>query len=174
MEDGGPNGGADRLTQLADNPTDEQARLTAQTIVGVTADFEAMRFNTAISKLMVFVRDIAKEAPLPRSSADAFVLLLAPMAPHIAEEFWRLLGHTNTLSYEPWPKADESLLVEERVTLVVQVNGKLRGEIQVATDATQDSIREAALALDKVQNHLQGRDPKKVIIVPGRLVNVVG
>ena len=84
------------------------------------------------------------------------------------------LGHTDTLAYESWPEADESLLVDEQVTLVVQVNGKRRGEIQMATDATRDSIEQAALALDKVQSHLQGREPKKVIVVPGRLVNVVG
>ena len=174
MEDDGPDGGADHLRELADRESDAQARLTAQTIAGVTADLQAMRFNTAISKLMVFVRDIAKSEPLPRSCAERFVLLLSPAAPHIAEELWRHLGHTETLAYEPWPTADESLLVDEEVTLVVQVNGKRRDEIRVARDATQDAIREAALALPKVQNHLGGRDPKKVIVVPGRLVNVVG
>jgi leucyl-tRNA synthetase len=174
MEDDGPDGGPDRLRELADHESDDQARLTARTIAGVTADLEAMRFNTAISKLMVFVRDIARTEPLPRSCAESFVLLLSPAAPHIAEELWRHLGHNDTLAYEAWPTADASLLVDDEVTLVVQVNGKRRGEIQLAADATQDAIRQAALALDKVQSHLQGRDPKKVIVVPGRLVNVVG
>ena len=174
MHDAGRDGGADRLRELADNPTEDQARLTARTIAGVTVDLEAMRFNTAISKLMVFARDIAKDAPLPRTCAESFVLLLSPMAPHVAEELWRHLGHTDTLAYESWPSADEALLVEDQVTLIVQVNGKRRGEIEVATDASEDAIQQAALALDKVQNHLQGRDPKKVIVVPGRLVNVVG
>ncbi len=174
MHNDGSNGGSDQLCELSDHASEDQARLSARTIAGVTADLEAMRFNTAISKLMVFVRDITKGAPLPRSCAETFVLLLSPMAPHIAEELWRHLGHTKTLAYEAWPTPDEALLVDERVTLVVQVNGKRRGEIQLATDAPEDAIREAALALDTVQNQLKGRDPKKVIVVPGRLVNIVG
>jgi len=154
--------------------TDEQRRLTAQTIAGVTEDLEAMRFNTAISKLMVFVRDAAKGAPLPRESAEAFVLLLAPMAPHLAEELWSLLGNANTLAHEPWPKVDESLLVADEITLVVQVNGKKRGEIQLPADASNEVAQERALAVENVQKILDGREPKKVIVVPGRLVNIVG
>jgi leucyl-tRNA synthetase len=160
---------------LADGAgTEEQARLTARTIDGVTEDLEAMRFNTAISKLMVFARDIAKDAPLPRDAARAFVLMLSPMAPHLGEELWRKLGHEDTLAYEPWPEADPSLLVEDTVSLVVQVNGKRRDEIQIPADASKEAIEQAALASEKVRKHLDGRDPKKVIVVPGRLVNVVG
>jgi leucyl-tRNA synthetase len=154
--------------------SDEQARLTARTIHGVTEDIEAMRFNTAIAKLMVFGRDIARDAPLPRSAADAFLRLLCPFAPHLAEELWRCLGHETTLVREPWPEADAALLVRDVVTLAVQVNGKRRDEIEVAADAEDETIREAALASEKVQRHLGGRQPRKVIVVPGRLVNVVG
>jgi leucyl-tRNA synthetase len=166
---------ADRLRELADGEgTPEQARLTARTIHGVTEDLEEMRFNTAISKLMVFVRDIAKDAPLPRRAAEAFTLALAPMAPHLAEELWKQLGHAKTLAHEPWPEFDAALLIDERITLVVQVNGKRRAEIVVDKDAAKESIEEAALAHESVQRHLDGRAPKKVIVVPGRLVNVVG
>ena len=154
--------------------TDAQARLTAQTIQGVTEDLDAMRFNTAISKLMVYVRDIAKDAPLTRDAAQALVLLLAPMAPHVCEELWARLGHTESLALAPWPEADASRLVEETVTLAVQVNGKRRDEIAVPADADQDTIRALALDSEKVRKHLDGREPKKVIVVPGRLVNVVG
>jgi len=154
--------------------TDDQRRLTAQTISGVTEDVENMRFNTAISKLMVFARDITKEAPLPRESAESFILLLAPMAPHLAEEVWSLLGHGESLSHAPWPVADEGLLVEDVITLVVQHNGKKRGEIEVPADVTEEAARELALAVENVQKSLGGRDPKKVIFVPGRLVNIVG
>ncbi|MGH0037312.1 MAG: leucine--tRNA ligase [Myxococcota bacterium] len=165
----------DALRPLVDGAgSEDQARLTARTIAGVTEDLEAMRFNTAISKLMVFARDIAKDAPLPRQAAEAAVLLLSPMAPHLGEELWRKLGHTDTLAYEPWPEADASLLVEDTVTLAVQVNGKRRDEISVPADATKQAVEEAALASEKVRKHLDGRDPKKVIVVPGRLVNVVG
>jgi leucyl-tRNA synthetase len=154
--------------------TPAQARLCARAIAGVTEDLEAMRFNTAISKLMVFTREVAREAPLPRRAAEALVLLLSPMAPHLGEELWQRLGHPKTLAYEPWPVADPALLVDEQLTLVVQVNGKKRDEIRVAAGAPEEAVREAALALESVRRHLDGRAPKKVIVVPGRLVNVVG
>ena len=154
--------------------TEAQRRLTAQTIVGVGEDLEAMRFNTAISKLMVFSRDITKDASLPFESARTFTLLLAPMAPHLAEEIWSLLGFANSLSHEPWPEADENLLVEDEITLIVQVNGKKRGEILVPADVSKEIAEERALAVENVQKSLDGRVPKKVILVPGRLVNIVG
>jgi leucyl-tRNA synthetase len=154
--------------------TDAQRRLTAQTIAGVTEDLESMRFNTAISKLMVFARDITKGAPLAHESAETFTLLLAPMAPHLAEELWSLLGNDETLAHTPWPKADESLLTEDEITLVVQVNGRKRGEIQVPADVSNEVAQERALAIENVQKVLDGREPKNVIVVPGRLVNIVG
>jgi leucyl-tRNA synthetase len=154
--------------------TAAQQRLTAQTVAGVTDDLEAMRFNTAISKLMTFAREIVKDAPLPLASAETFVLLLSPMAPHLSEELWALLGHEESLAYASWPSVDERLLADEKITLVVQVNGKKRGEIQVAPDISPDDAQAAALALENVQKILDGRVPRKVIVVPGRLVNVVG
>ena len=156
--------------------TEEQQRLLAQTIAGVTEDLENTRFNTAISKLMVFARDIAKagDGSLPRSFAEAMTLLLAPLAPHLAEEIWSKLGHTESLTYERWPIADESLLEADTVLLMVQVNGKKRDEIEVATAADDDAIKAAALASAGAIKNLDGREPKKVIVVPGRLVNIVG
>jgi leucyl-tRNA synthetase len=155
--------------------TPEQARLTAETIFGVTDDVENMRFNTAISKLMVFVRDIARDGgAVPGDAADAFVRLLSPFAPHLAEELWRHMGRNTSVALAAWPEADASLLVREMSRLAVQVNGKRRDEIEVPTDAGEAEIREAALSSEAVQRHLGGRDPKKVIVVPGRLVNIVG
>ena len=160
---------------LADGAgTTEQERLTARTIQGVTDDLEGMRFNTAISKLMVFAREVTRDAPLPRASADAFARLLAPFAPHLAEEVWRSLGHQASVAHAAWPEADPALLVQEVVRLAVQVNGKRRDEIEVPVDAGEDAVRTAALASPKVQKHLEGREPRKVIVIPGRLVNVVG
>lgn len=153
---------------------ERQARLLARTIEGVTNDLEAMQFNTAISKLMVFARDIAKEAPLCSGAATVFVKLVAPFAPHLAEELWRRLGHAATISYEAWPIADPALLVSDTVTLAVQVNGKRRDEIEVPAESPREAIEAAALASESVRRHLGGREPKKVIVVPGRLVNVVG
>jgi leucyl-tRNA synthetase len=154
--------------------TPEQARLLARTVQGVTDDLEGMRFNTAISKLMVCARDITRDAPLRAGAAETFVLLLCPFAPHLAEELWRVLGHQTSPALHAWPQADAELLVEEVVRLVVQVNGKRRDEIDVPADADEETIRSAALASEHVQRHLAGRPHRKVIVVPGRLVNVVG
>jgi leucyl-tRNA synthetase len=162
------------VSPAANAGSEAQRRLTARTIAGVTEDLEAMRFNTAISKLMVFVRDIAKDAPLSRESAEAFVLLLAPMAPHLSEEIWSLLGHPESLAYAAWPVAEKSLLVDKTITLVVQVNGKKRGEIEVSADISKEAAEAQALAVENVQRALSGRRPKKVIVVPGRLINIVG
>ena len=139
----------------------------------MTDDLEAMRFNTAIAKLMVFVRDIAKDTPIFQDAAQTFVKLLAPLAPHIAEELWEKLGHAESIAYAPWPVADPALLRSDTVMLAVQVNGKRRAEIEVPADADDDAVREVALANENVARHLEGRPPRKVIVVKGRLVNVV-
>jgi leucyl-tRNA synthetase len=153
--------------------TPAQARVAARAVHAVTQDMEALAFNTAISKLMVFAREIAEEGPPPRDALDAFVRMLAPLAPHLAEELWRQLGHAESVAHARWPEVDPALLEEKSVTLVVQVNGKKRDELVVPADADEAAVRAAALALEPVQRHLAGRAPKKVIVVPGRLVNVV-
>ena len=143
----------------------------------MTDDLEHMRFNTAISKLMVFARDVTKRRARSRArAAEAFVLMMSPMAPHLAEELWSLRSGTRRRSrYAAWPVADEVAPGRRRrVSLVVQHNGKKRGEISVAADADEETIRAAALAVENVQKSLGEREPKKVIVVPGRLVNVVG
>jgi leucyl-tRNA synthetase len=162
------------LREMAEGDgTEAQARLTAGTIDGVTRDLERMQPNTAISKLMVWSRSITEDGPLPRKGAEAFLLMLSPFAPHLAEELWGRLGHEDSLAYELWPEADPALLVAETVTLGVQVNGKRRDEIEVPVDADEEEIKEVALASEKVRRHVGDREPKKVIVVKGRLVNVV-
>jgi len=116
---------------------------------------------------------VVREAPLPRRAAEVLVLLLSPMAPHLGEELWQRLGHAESLAFAPWPVADPALLVSDVVTLVVQVNGKKRDEIEVPADADEAAVRGSVLALESVRRHLEGREPRKVILVPGRLVNVV-
>jgi leucyl-tRNA synthetase len=132
-----------------------------------------MQPNTAISKLMVWSRDITRDGVLPRKAAEAFVLMLSPFAPHLAEELWSRLGHQQTLAYEPWPEAEPEFLVAHTIKLAVQVNGKRRDEIEVPADADEEEIRAAALASEKVQRHVGSKEPRKVILVKGRLVNVV-
>jgi leucyl-tRNA synthetase len=164
----------DPLRPLADGAgTKAQARLTARTIQAVTEDIEALQFNTAISKLMVFAREVAKDAPLPRQAAEAFARLLAPFAPHLAEELWERLGHAQSIAHASWPEADAALLREAVLRIVVQVNGKRRDEVAVAADASEEELRRAVLASQGVQRHLGGREPRKLIVVPGRLVNIV-
>jgi leucyl-tRNA synthetase len=122
---------------------------------------------------MIFVRDVAREAPIAREAASNFVRLLAPFAPHVAEELWQKLGNAESIAYAPWPVADPTLLVADTITIAVQVNGKRRGEVEVPADADEEAVKAAALANENVQRHLEGKTPKKVIVVKGRLVSVV-
>ena len=166
-------GEEERVPVVEGNGTPNQARLTARTIQGVTQDIEEMSFNTAISKLMVFVRDMTKDGPLPRASAEAFVLLLSPFAPHLAEELWEGLGHAPSLAHQAWPVFDPALVVREELTIPLQVNGKLRSKIQVPADAKKDEILELAQKDKKLGEWLQGTTPRKVIYVEKKLVNFV-
>ena len=116
-------------------PTPEQAKVVARTVAAVTDDLEAMRFNTAISRLMEFTNAFTGQDVRPKSAMETFTLLLAPMAPHVAEELWQILGHEKTLAYEPWPTFDPALLKDDEVEIPVQINGKLRGRVVVPADA---------------------------------------
>jgi leucyl-tRNA synthetase len=153
--------------------TGEQLRVLHKTIKVVTEDMETLRFNTAISRLMEFVNYFTAQSVRPRSCVEPFVLMLAPLAPHLAEELWHALGRGNTLAYEPWPAYDESLTRDDTIEIPVQVNGKVRSRLVVAAGATAQQLEAAALADARVQALLNGKPPKKVIVVPGKLVNVV-
>jgi leucyl-tRNA synthetase len=154
-------------------PTAEQNRVLHKTIKAVTNDCRQLSFNTAIARMMEFTNFFFKEEVRPKSAMEQFVLLLSPFAPHLAEELWQRLGHGETLAYETWPVADPAGLTRDEITLAVQVNGKRRDEIVVAADADESTVRDVALALASVQRHLEGRTPRKVIVVPGRLVSIV-
>jgi leucyl-tRNA synthetase len=156
-----------------DAPTDEQLRVLHKTIKAVTDDFESLRFNTAISRLMEFVNFFTGQPSRPRACIEPFVLLLAPLAPHIAEELWQVLGHSNTLAYDSWPRCDENYTREDTIELPVQINGKVRSRIVVAADASSQQIEQAARSDAKVQSQLEDKTIKKVIVVPGKLVNIV-
>ncbi len=154
-------------------PSRDQLRAIHATIRKVTDDIEGMRFNTAIAAMMEFLNDAQKWEQRPKSVLSLLVLLLSPFAPHIAEELWQRLGHAATLAREPWPKADETLLVQDRAEIPVQVNGKLRGRITVPLAMAQDAVVEAAKSDSAVAPHLAGKTVRKVVYVPGRLVNLV-
>ena len=154
-------------------PTVQQNRMLHKTIQAVTRDVEQMAFNTAIARMMEFANFFMKETSRPRAVMEPFVLLLAPFAPHLAEELWELLGHGETLAYAAWPEFDPALLIEDTIEVPVQVNGKLRGRVQVAAGADQATLEAAARAEEHVVGLLAGRQVVKVIVVPGRLVNFV-
>ncbi|KAG2500715.1 hypothetical protein HYH03_001480 [Edaphochlamys debaryana] len=155
-------------------PTKEQMRLLHQTIKKVTTETEELRFNTGIASMMEFVNGATKDwKNRPRAAMEPFLLLLAPYAPHIAEELWQRCGHADSLTYAPWPAVDESLLVVDSVTLAVQVNGKTRGTVEVGVAAPQDEVVAAALANANVAKHTGGKELKKVIYVPGKILNLI-
>jgi leucyl-tRNA synthetase len=156
-------------------PTAEQNRALHKTIRAVSADLEQLSFNTAIARLMEFTNFFFKAEVRPRSAMERFVLLLSPLAPHLAEELWQTLGHAATLAYEPWPGYDESLIREDTIEIPVQVNGKLRAKIQLPADSGNDrgALESAARANPRVAELLEGKTIVKTIVVPGRMVNYV-
>jgi leucyl-tRNA synthetase len=163
-------------TRVTEEPIDDETnRLLHRVIDGVRGDMAGLRFNTAIAKMIELTNRITSvwgnAAGTPRAVAEPLVLMIAPVAPHMAEELWRRLGHETTVVHADFPRADPALLVEESVTYPVQVNGKVRGRVQVAADADQEAVRAAALAA--IAESLGGTEPKKVIVVPGRMVSVV-
>ncbi len=161
------------VTVLDAEPTREQQRMLHATIQKVTDDIEGLRFNTAIAAMMEFVNAATKWGHIPQATAEAFVLLLAPFAPHLAEELWRALGHDETLAYAPWPAFDPELLKADTVEIAVQVNGKLRGTVAVDAEASKDDMLAAAREEPNVARYLAEGTLRKEITVPGRLVNFV-
>jgi leucyl-tRNA synthetase len=153
--------------------SEEDQRVLHRTIKAVTDDIAKLSFNTAIARMMEFTNHFTKQDCRPRAAMEEFVLLLAPFAPHIAEELWQALGHEKTLAYEPWPQHDESRLIESTIELPVQVNGKVRGKIVVPADADNETILAAARANSKIAEHTAGKQEVKAVVVPGRLVNIV-
>jgi leucyl-tRNA synthetase len=154
-------------------PSRDTLRLLHRTIKKVTEDLEAMRFNTAISAMMEFSNHLTKLASRPRSVLEPFVLLLGPFAPHVAEELWSVLGHPESLAYEPWPAFDEALTRAEEIEIPVQINGKLRSKMNVPADIDEAGLQAAALADERIRSLIAGKQVRKVIVVPGKLVNIV-
>ena len=159
---------------VKDTDADEATlRLLNQTIKKVGDDIESFGFNTAISAMMIFVNHLSREQVRPKSVIEKFILILAPFAPHIAEELWEMLGHSDSLTYEPWPEYDRELIKEKEIELAVQVNGKIKDRIVVAADTDEEQIKQKALGSEKVIAAIAGKSPKKIIVIKSRLVNIV-
>ena len=161
-------------TRVSDDSLDEETlRQLHRTIAGVSDDYVSLRNNTAAAKLIEYTNHLTKAGVRARAALEPLVLMVAPLAPHLGEELWHRLGHDRSLAHGPFPDADPRYLVTDTIEYPVQVNGKVRGRITVAADAGRDELEAAALAEEKVAAFLAGATPKKVIVVPGRLVNLV-
>jgi len=154
-------------------PDKETLRLLHTTIKRVTNDLDTMSFNTAIAAMMEFSNHLTRQEVRPRSALNTFVLLLSPFAPHLAEELWHVLSHAGTIAYEPWPTYDDALTKADEIEVPIQINGKLRGKVMVPAGIDQAALQAAALADPKIKALLEGKTIKKVIVVPGKLVNIV-
>lgn len=156
-----------------DVPTEEQMKSLHKTIHFVTNDTEGLRFNTSISRMMEFVNLMTPAKERPRALLESFLLILAPYAPHLCEEIWEGCGHSESLTYEPWPKADPHYLIENTVMFAVQVNGKLRATAELTKDLSNEEVEHQVKLMEKVQNALSGKTIRKVIVVPNKLINFV-
>lgn len=160
----------DRISTFNDG---KLTKVYNQTVKKVTEDYERMHFNTAISQLMVFVNEAYKVDDLPVEYMKGFIKMIAPIMPHMAEELWSQFGESDTITYQPWPTYDPKALVEDEVEMIVQVNGKVRAKIKMAKDTDRDEAQQLALANEHVKKFTNGKDIKKVIVVPNKIVNIV-
>ena len=159
--------------KIKDEENKNLEKVYHQTVKKVSEDFESLGFNTAISQMMIFINAVYKEEVFPKEYAEGFVKLLNPVAPHIGEELWEMLGHTGTIAFEAWPTYDESKLSDDEKEIAVQVNGKVRATIKIAVDETEDSIKAKALEEENVKRHMEGKEVVKVIVIKGKIVNIV-
>ena len=159
--------------KIKDEENKNLEKIFHQTVKKVTEDYETLNFNTAISQMMIFINAVYKEDVFPRKYAMDFIKLLNPIAPHLTEEIWSLMGHDNTIAYEEWPKYDIEKTKEDTFFMVVQVNGKVRGKIEVAADTSKEEMEKLAYEIENVKVHIEGHDVVKTIVVPKKLVNIV-
>jgi len=160
--------------KITDEPADKDfMRVWHKTVKKVTEDYEQLRFNTAISQLMIFVNEAYKAEKLPRQAMEHFVQLIAPITPHIAEELWERLGHEGGISYVPWPQYDEAYTKDDEIEIVIQVKGKIVDRAMIPADLDERGMEELALARDAVKQAIAGKNIRKVIAVKGRIVNIV-
>ena len=143
------------------------------TIKKVTEDYENMNFNTAIAQMMIFINAAFKEDIIPTKMAEGFIKVLNPIAPHITEEIWNKLGHENTISYEKWPEYDETKIINDKVNLAVQINGKLRDLVEINMDEEQEKVKELVHKSEKVKAYLEGHEIVKEIYVKNKIYNIV-
>ena len=160
-------------SKIKDEPNLNLEKIYNQTVKKVTEDYEKLSFNTAISSLMIFLNNVQKEEVFPLEYAEGFIKMLNPIAPFVTEEIWSKLGHESTIAYEPWPTYDEDKTKETEKQIAVQVNGKVRGDITITEESTEDEIKELALNNENVKKHIEGKEIVKVIVIKNKIVNIV-
>ena len=158
---------------ITDDEVKELEKVYHQTVKKVTEDYEALSFNTAISQMMIFINEVYKVNKLPKKYAEGFIKMISCITPHLGEELWESIGHTNTIAYEPWPTYDIELTKNDEITVVVQVNGKIRDKLVVSVNTPKEELEKLALASEKVISFINGANIKKVIVVPKKLVSIV-
>jgi leucyl-tRNA synthetase len=156
-----------------EEPSETLLRVLHKTIKKVSHDTERLEFNTGIAQMMIFVNEVAGLEKMPRKLVTPFILLLAPYAPHLAEELWEKLGHAPSISKQPWPTWDEALTAEDLVEVVFQINGKIRAKENMPTGTPEAELKEKALGHERIKELLQGKEIRKVIVVQNKLVNIV-
>ena len=144
-----------------------------QTVKKVTMDFESLNFNTAISQMMIFINAVYKEEIFPKSMAEDFIKLLNPIAPYLTEEIWMMLGHDNTIAYESWPTYDENKVLDDKITIGIQINGKLRGSIETEINEDKNSILNKVYKIDNIKKYIENKNIVKEIVIPNKIVNIV-
>jgi len=159
--------------KIKDEENKNLEKVYHQTVKKVTEDFENLGFNTAISQMMIFINAVYKEEVFPKKYAEGFVKLLNPVAPHIGEELWEMLGHDKTIAYEEWPKYDDAKISDDEKEIAVQVNGKVRATIKIGVDEDEESIKAKALEEENVKRHTDGKEIVKMIVIKGKIVNIV-
>ncbi len=159
--------------KVTEEPTPALDKVYNQTVKKVTEDYETLGFNTAISQLMVFINDCYKQDKINKTYVEGFVTMLSPIAPHIGEELWQKLGHTETVTYAQWPTFDETKLVDDEVEIVIQVNGKVKLKKWIAKDMAKEAMEASALEEQEIKAAIEGKTVRKVIAVPNKLVNIV-
>ena len=160
-------------SKIVDTNDLELEKIYHKTVKKVTEDYEKMAFNTAISQMMIFINEAYKAKTLPREYALGFIKMLSPICPHVCEEMWNLYGNNDTIAYEPWPTYDEAKTIDLEIEMAVQVNGKLRATLKIEKDADQEVVKARALELPNVIANTQGKQIRKIIVVPNRIVNIV-
>jgi leucyl-tRNA synthetase len=169
----------DKVWRLFPNVTKEEVyspkleRIIHETIKGVSEDYEAMKFNTAIAKMMTLVNEYNKQETISKADYEVLLTLLNPVAPHVTEELWQMLGHETLLVFESYPEYDEAKLVKDEIELVISINGKLRDKIVVENNLDKQELEKIALQSEKIQGYVEGKQIVKIIVVPNKLVNIV-